>query len=129
MVGCAQHNHIERRIYNSWERDIGYSQVVKLGDTLYVSGITSGADNFDDQLAEIYATILGILNDYGTDSNAILKEVIYTKDIEALKRAISVRKRYYNDDFFPAATWVQIDRLYMEGHLLEVEIIAYVPKK
>ena len=129
MSGCAHYDNIERKTYNSWEKDIGYSQVVKVGDTLYISGITSEAITFDGQLVQIYETIGGILKDYGTDTSSIVKEVVYTKDIEALKNAIPVRKKYFKENQFPAATWVQIDRLYMPDHFLEIEVVVYIPKK
>ena len=29
---------IERKMYNPWEAEIGYSQVVKAGNTVYISG-------------------------------------------------------------------------------------------
>ena len=38
------------------------------------------------------------------------------------------RKSFYKGDF-PAATWVQISRLYMSTALVEVEVIAHLPNK
>jgi len=119
---------VERKHYNSWEKDIGYAQVVKVDSTLYVSGITSGETELKDQLIDIYDKITRILEDYSADTSAIVKEVIYTKDIEALKAAIPVRKAYFKKGKYPSATWVQVDRLYMENQLLEVEIVAVVPE-
>ena len=55
-----------------------------------------------------------------------MKENAYTTDIEALKAAQDVRKVYYGTDF-PAATWVQVSRLYMPEAVLEVEVIAVFP--
>jgi len=37
-LACGE-DKIERKMYNPWEAEIGYSQVVKAGNTVYVSGI------------------------------------------------------------------------------------------
>jgi 2-iminobutanoate/2-iminopropanoate deaminase len=47
--------------------------------------------------------------------------------MEAMKKYNDARKAFYKGDF-PAATWVQIARLYMHDARLEVELIAHLPK-
>ncbi|WP_256449928.1 hypothetical protein [Pedobacter sp. Bi36] len=44
-----------------------------------------------------------------------------------MKKLNYVRKKFYYNDF-PAATWLQIQRLYMAKAKLEVELIAHLPK-
>lgn len=117
-------NAIDRKYYNSWEMDIGYAQVVKVGSRIYISGVVSDASTFDAQLQEDYAVIQKILKDYGVDGKAVVKETIFTRDLEVLKKAISVRKQFYVDGNYPSATWVQVQRLYMENNLVEVEVEA-----
>jgi 2-iminobutanoate/2-iminopropanoate deaminase len=127
ISGCTlqQENElVERSHYNSWEADIGYTQVVRSDNTLYLSGITSSSETFDGQLEEIYTTIMAILADYRVDSTAVVKETIYTRDIEALKKAIPLRKQFYPNGQYPSSTWVQVERLFMPDHLIEVEVIA-----
>jgi 2-iminobutanoate/2-iminopropanoate deaminase len=46
----------------------------------------------------------------------------------AMKQYNYVRKPFYKGDF-PAATWVQISRLFTADVKLEIELIAYLPKK
>ncbi len=57
-----------------------------------------------------------------------MKENLYTTDIEAMKQYNQVRKAFYKGDF-PAATWMQVNWLYMHDARLEIELIAYLPKK
>jgi enamine deaminase RidA (YjgF/YER057c/UK114 family) len=57
----------------------------------------------------------------------VVKENLYTTDIEAMKKYNDVRKAFYKGDF-PAATWVQISRLYMADAKLEIELIAHLSK-
>ncbi|MFT6507105.1 MAG: 2-iminobutanoate/2-iminopropanoate deaminase [Colwellia polaris] len=82
---------IERKNYFPWENDTGYSQVVKSDKTLYISGITSEKETFVEQVDDIYTIIKKILADYDVGTDAIVKEVIFTTDIEALKLAIPTR--------------------------------------
>ncbi len=44
-----------------------------------------------------------------------------------MKKLNNVRKKFYKNDF-PAATWVQVQRLYMPAAKLEVELIAHLPQ-
>lgn len=126
---CTQTENIERKNYYSWETDYGYSQVVRTGNTIYVSGIASNKPTMSEQMREIYIYIQRILNDYGVDSDAIVKQVIYTTDIETLKAETSLRKTFFNKNKYPSSSIVQIERLYDKEHLLEVEIVAVLPKK
>lgn len=125
--GCAQIETIERKNYYAWENDYGYSQVVRADHTLYISGIASNKPDLQGQITEIYTYIHKILNDYGVDSDAIVKQVIYTKDITALKAETVLRKQFFNKNRYPSSSIVQIERLYDEAHLLEVEIVAVLP--
>ncbi|GAA0882835.1 hypothetical protein GCM10009120_14320 [Sphingobacterium siyangense subsp. cladoniae] len=64
---------------------------------------------------------------FGATFQHVVKENLYTTDIEAMKKYNDVRKKFYNHDF-PAATWIQVQRLYMSDAKLEVELIAHLPK-
>jgi len=57
----------------------------------------------------------------------VVKENLYTTDMEAVKKYNDARKVFYKGDF-PAATWVQISRLFMYDARLKVELIAHLPK-
>ena len=127
LFGCATTNQaIERKNYHTWENDIGYSQVVKTHNTLYISGITSEETTFENQIDDIYNTIKKILADYDVGTNAIVKEVIFTTDIEKLKAAIPTRKAHFNDKY-PSSSWIEVKRLWSKSHLLEVEVVVVLP--
>jgi len=128
LSSCAQNQKIERKNYYSWENEYGYSQVVRAGDTLYISGIASNKSTLDKQIKEIYTYIQRILRDYGVDTSAIVKQVTYTTDIEALKSKTALRKSYFKINEYPSSTIVQIERLYEPNHILEVEVVAIIRK-
>lgn len=109
-----------------WEQEIGYSQAIRSGDMLYVSG-TVGADakgqpaDLDGQMKKAYAGIQKTLAHYNTDFSHIVMERIYTTDIDALIRSQETRKQFYGTAV-PAATWVEVKRLYGTADKIEIEV-------
>ena len=112
---------------HEWEQSIGYASAVRVGRTLYLSGQTSGEAGMENQIQKIYEGLGKTLAHFGADFSCVVKENIYTKDIEALKASGAVRKKFYGDKF-PAATWVQVSRLFSPEDLVEVELIAILPE-
>ncbi|MFT3829463.1 MAG: Rid family hydrolase [Opitutaceae bacterium] len=122
----AQELKKEKLNLGSWENDIGYAQAVRVGNTLYVSG-SVGAGPMDQAIEHAFGTIQRTLARYGLDFRHVVKENAYTTDLEALKAAKEVRKKFYGTDF-PAATWVQVARLFQPEYVLEVEVVAFFPE-
>jgi enamine deaminase RidA (YjgF/YER057c/UK114 family) len=110
-----------------WEQDIGYTQAVRVGNTLYLSG-TTGRGEMAGAVKNAYDGIAKTLAAYGLGFGHVVKENVYTTDIEALKANKGIRNAYYGGDF-PAATWVQISRLFTPETVLEVEVTAVFPDK
>ncbi|MEH6682808.1 MAG: RidA family protein [Sediminicola sp.] len=104
----------------------GYAQVVKVDNVLYISGAVA-TEVTPKGIEGVYSALKASLKRYGATFQNVVKENLYTTDIEAMKKYNYARKQYYNSDF-PAATWVQVDRLYMVNAKLEVELIAHLPK-
>jgi enamine deaminase RidA (YjgF/YER057c/UK114 family) len=105
----------------------GYAQAVLVDNVLYVSGVP-GMGTMAEQLRGAYRGIERTLKAYGLTFQHVVKETLYTTDIEAVKADNAVRKAFYKGDY-PAASWVQISRLYMPEAKVEVEVIAHLPKK
>lgn len=104
----------------------GYTQVLKVDNILYISGAVTN-DITPEGITSVYNALKASLSSYGATFENVVKENLYTTDIEAMKKYNNVRKEFYKGDF-PAATWVQIERLYMPKAKLEVELIAHLPK-
>jgi enamine deaminase RidA (YjgF/YER057c/UK114 family) len=115
-----------------WERDIGYAQAVAAGPYLFVSG-TVGRGNADDPedwasaLRTAYERIGVTLAAHRIGFDHVVKETIYTRDIERLKDAASARFEYYSKESLPASTWVQVERLFEPDLLVEIEVTAVLP--
>ena len=109
-----------------WEQAIGYSQAIRKGGTLYISG-TVGANakgepsDLDGQMKKAYEGIQKTLEHYNTDFSHVVAERIYTTDIDELIRSQPTRKQFYGDAL-PAATWVQVSRLYSPADKIEIEL-------
>src|SRR5687768_16962043 len=110
------------------EKRAGYSQAVLAGDYLFISGCVSWdmkgnplhAGDFASQLEVVYADIDATLKAHGMDAGKVVKETIYTTDMEALLAANPLRVKYYQHATPPASTWVEINRLVHPDLLLEV---------
>jgi enamine deaminase RidA (YjgF/YER057c/UK114 family) len=115
--------------FNQQDTSIGYTEAVLSENVLYISGwLDKGT--IPEQLQGIYSNLGKILKAYGATYQNVVKETLFTTDMEAVKANNSVRKVFYQGDY-PAATWVQISRLY-DGRpdaQIEVELIAHLPKK
>jgi enamine deaminase RidA (YjgF/YER057c/UK114 family) len=106
--------------------EAGYAQAVKVGNTIYVSGtVSTTIDSVG--ITRLYKNIERTLAHYGASMQHVVKENLYTTDIEAMKVHNRFRLPFYQNDF-PAATWVQISRLYMPEAKLEVEVTAILPQ-
>ena len=104
--------------------NVGYSQVVKVGNTIYISGVPTD-DLSPKGIANVYKTLENCLNAFGTSSKNVVKETLYTIDIEEMKKYNDTRKEFYKGDF-PAATWVQVSRLYEPNAKLEIDLVAEI---
>ena len=108
------------------ERDIGFCQAVRSGNTLHVSGIV-GAGNMDAAVRSVYKRLGEVLAANGLSFSNVVKENVFATDLDAFIRNKEIRKEFYGKSL-PAATWVQVQRLYLPSFVVEVELTAEYPK-
>ena len=104
------------------ETDIGYCRAVRVGNTLYVSG-TAAAGDMPSAIRTVYTRLQKTLGNNGLSFADVVREVVYATDLDAFIRNKETRKEFYGRDL-PAATWVQIQRLYTPSYVVEVELTA-----
>jgi len=107
------------------ETDIGYCQAVRIGNTLHISG-SVGRGDMSTAMHGAYDELKTTLAANGLDFRNVVKENVYATDLDAFIRDKEIRKEYYGTDF-PAATWVQVQRLYLPAFVVEVELTAEFP--
>ncbi|HEX4152918.1 MAG TPA: RidA family protein [Steroidobacteraceae bacterium] len=120
---------------NGYEKDFGYSQAVLIDKTLYVSG-TMAVDaqgrlvapgDMAGQMRAAYANIRRTLAAHGADFDEVVRETIYTTNMDALLKASDLRFEYYDKERLPTVSWVQVQRLIDPGFLVEIEVTAELP--
>ena len=120
---------------NSFEKDFGYSQAVQIDKTLYISGSMAADSNgrllspgdMAGQMRAAYGTIQRTLAAHGATFEEVVKETIYTTDMDALLKASDLRFEYYAKERLPTTAWVQVQRLVDPGFLVEIEVVAELP--
>ena len=127
----AQDNSIKKEKWhwgNPLQQDTsaGYVQVVKVDNVLYISGAVA-RDVTPEGITRVYQSLERSLKSFGASFQNVVKENLYTTDMEAMKTHNAARKAFYKGDF-PAATWMGVSRLFMSDAKLEVELIAHLPK-
>lgn len=113
--------HLNEKI----ETEIGYCQAVRSGDTLHISG-SVGAGEMPAAMRKAYDTLRKTLAAHGLDFRNVVKENVFATDLDAFIANEALRKEYYGADF-PAATWVQVQRLYLPAFTVEIELTAQYP--
>lgn len=130
LSGCATVATQSERVCfhqnESIENDIGYCQGLRVGNTLYISGVT-GQGEMPSAVRSVYGRLRQILGANGLSFANVVKETVFAKDLDAFIQCKDIRKEFYGQSF-PAATWVQVQRLYLPSFVVEIELIAEYPK-
>ncbi|MDC0052847.1 Rid family hydrolase [Gammaproteobacteria bacterium] len=129
---------MKKKVFNinkELESSLGFAQAVQAGDFLFVSGTVSSndelqpleMDNIEGQYRVIYEKLKRTLDAYDLNFNDVVKENIYTEDLEAFfETGNAVRMEYYQGlDQYPAATAVECTKIAFDGNLVEIELVAY----
>ena len=122
-------------LFYAWEatqKALGYTQAVKVGDTVYVSGTASldesfqpvHADDLPAQMRFIYERIGETLARFSLGFGHVVRENMYVTDMDALLPALPFRKGIYGNGPFPASTTVEVKRLLLPGLMIEIEVTA-----
>jgi enamine deaminase RidA (YjgF/YER057c/UK114 family) len=131
-----------------WEEAYGYSQAVKVGDTIYISGQLSHDDegnivgpaslddngnilehsNMEIQMRRTYENAKKVLSQYAATLDNVVEEVLYVTDMDAaFAVAGPVRKEAYGSPQPEvASTIVVTPRLALPPQLIEIKFIAKV---
>jgi enamine deaminase RidA (YjgF/YER057c/UK114 family) len=106
----------------SIELDIGYCEAVRVGNTLYISG-TAGRGEMAAAMRSVYGRVQKTLEANGLGFADVVKENVYATDLDSFIQNKELRKSFYGLTV-PAATWVQVQRLYVPSLVVEIELTA-----
>ncbi len=116
-----------------WEKEYGYSQAVKVGDTIYISGQVShddegtiiGRGDMEAQMRQAYANIHKMLEQYGATMDNVIDEVLFVTDMNtAFSAAVKCRQEVFSGQPVVASTIVQIQRLAFPDLMIEIKCVA-----
>lgn len=116
-----------------WEKEYGYAQAVKVGDTIYVSGQVShddkgnivGHGDMEVQMRQAYENIQKLLTQYGATLKNVVDEILFVTDMDvAFAAAVKCRQDIFSGTPVIASTIVQIQRLAFPELMIEIKCIA-----
>ena len=106
-----------------------FSQSYKVGNLLFVSGITARnkkgeiiETDFEAQTVRIFKNIELILKEAGATLDDIIKFTVYLKDMNNVKLFREIRNRFCSVPR-PASTDIEVTGL-VPGAIVEVEVVA-----
>lgn len=115
----------------------GYSHVVKVtgGQTIYISGQVAldasrnlvGRGDFRAQAQQVFENIKAALVAAGADFSHVVKLNMYVVDRSQLPLLREVRDLYVNRQAPPASTLIEVQSLFQEEFLVEIDAIASLP--
>jgi enamine deaminase RidA (YjgF/YER057c/UK114 family) len=118
-----------------WEKEYGYAQAVKVGDTIYVSGQVShddkgnivGHGDMEGQMRQAYANIQKLLSQYGATLKNVVDEILFVTDMDAaFAVAVKCRQDIFSGTPVIASTIVQIQRLAFPEFMIEIRCVAKI---
>ena len=117
-----------------WEKEYGYAQAVKVGDTIWLSGQVShddrgnivGLRDMEAQMRQAYTNIQKLLAQYGATIDNVVDEVLFVTDMDAaFAAAVKCRPEIFSGTTpIVASTIVQIQRLAFPELLIEIRCVA-----
>ena len=116
-----------------WEKEYGYAQAVKVGDTIWLSGQVShddsgnivGLKDMEAQMRQAYTNIQKVLAQYGATMDNVVDEVLFVTDMDkAFAAAVKCRREVFSGTPVVASTIVQIQRLAFPELMIEIKCVA-----
>ncbi len=116
-----------------WEKTVGYSRAVRVGDQVVVSGTTASDENgvvqgIGDvylQSQYIFAKIGRALEQAGASLRDVVRVRMFVVDIRQWESVGRAHGEVFAD-ILPVSTMVEISRLIDPDHLVEIEVDAIV---
>jgi len=113
------------------ESDFGYSQAIKSGELIHVSGQLAldeagefrYADDFAAQLKQTYANLDKVLDHYGVTRNQVVSQTLYVVDLRQHAAATAEGNLAYFGDHRPAGTVLGVTELTFPDQVIEISFV------
>ncbi len=87
-----------------------------------------GKGDFGKQTEQVFLNIKNTIRSLGGTMDNIIKTGIYLTDISQIQVFRDIRNKYINLKNPPASTLVQVNKLFRDDILIEIEATAIIPK-
>lgn len=123
-------------LYPKLETTYGYSQAVRIGNVIKISGVvsiddagsTTAKNDFLQQMKNCYLDLDKVLKHYGCTFEDVVVENLCTTNMNELHKNASYRHEIYKKHF-PTGTWISVKELGLPEMMVEIEVEAYISKK
>ena len=125
----------EIRVEGASEPISHYTDAVRFGDLLFVSGIAPfdgegnvvGEGDVVAQTRQVLQNLLDALRTVGADMGNVLKVTVFLTDVNDRAAINPVRQEFFGDSR-PASTLVEVSALVDPKMLVEIEAVACIPE-
>ncbi|WP_442603130.1 RidA family protein [Paenibacillus sp. KN14-4R] len=108
-----------------------YSQAVKIGNLVFVSGqlpinpkTNEMPESVEEQAKQSLENVTAILEAAGSNLKNVVKTVIFLKDMNTFAKVNEVYSTYFKDNY-PARSTIEVARLPKDA-LVEIEVTAFI---
>ncbi|WP_131735885.1 RidA family protein [Actinomadura roseirufa] len=116
----------------SAESDFGYSQAIKSGDLIHVSGQVSldeagefvHADDFAAQLKQTHINLDKVLAHFGATRNQVISQTLYVVDLRQNAAATMEGNLAYFGGHRPVSTVLGVTDLAFSGQVIEIGFVV-----
>jgi enamine deaminase RidA (YjgF/YER057c/UK114 family) len=115
-----------------WEEAYGFSQAIRSGSRLYISGQLShdmdanfvGEGDFELQVRTTFANIDRVLEAHGAHKDQIIETMVYVKNLREHFEDIARLHREYFGNHWPTSTLLGVVELALPPQLVEISAVA-----
>lgn len=113
-----------RRVYD----DFHYAPAVRVGNTLYLSGVVAGGETFEQQFDRAFQSLRGVLEAAGSGLEHIVDLTTFHVNMhDHIDTFMEVKDRYLTDPY-PAWTAIGVAALYSPRAVVEIKVVAIIPE-
>jgi 2-iminobutanoate/2-iminopropanoate deaminase len=111
--------------------DLGNSQMIILSGQVPLDskGNLVGKGDLSKQTEQVFLNIQNIIVGLGGTMDNVIKLGVYMTDVSQIQNFRDTRDRFVNNKNPPASTLVQVNKLFRDDVLIEIEATAVIPKK
>ena|SRR5918993_4195511 len=111
--------------------DLGNCQMIILSGQVPLDskGNLVGKGDLSKQTEQVFLNIQNIIVGLGGTMDNVIKLGVYMTDVSLIQNFREIRNKFINNKNPPTSTLVQVNKLFRDDVLIEIEATAVIPKK